>query len=221
MIVATAADCKKGFYSALERKLRQSGISLIFGDIRPFSWRKMILWEQEIAEAHSSELVVFVDAWDFLFLGSRDDLFEVVAPHTLLFHSDSCCWPQPQKMDDYPAATLTQRWRYVNGTGPAGQGSIIADAISYGMARFPIVGDESSIFADNDQRFWTDVYLSGLGDVDVNCKLSQSMQGAESAVVIEGSRVRNTITGSRPQFLHANGGSLMQSSDFIKRLLCA
>jgi hypothetical protein len=96
-----------------------------------------------------------------------------------------------------------------------GRGGAIADLIDYGMARFPIRGNESSIFADNDQRFWTDVYLAMHADhavdvaLDTHCLLSVALNaiGDASNFDIVGRRAVVYPMGTMPAFVHANGAS--------------
>ena len=217
LIVAAAADCKKGYYPLLERSLRKQGIQFVFGLIKPFSWRKMILWEKQIAEVYASDTVVFVDAWDFLFTGYAWELEEIVRAQSILFHSEARCWPEPHKADLYPPCATP--FRYVNGTGPAGLGAAISDAISYGMARFPIYNDESSMFADCDQRFWTDVFLAGIGTVDTQCKLSVSLNAVGPEDFTIANRRLRLTSGVMPVFVHANGASKTRYADMLDGLI--
>jgi hypothetical protein len=213
MLVACAADCRKDFTDDLERQVLAAGMEFLFEELRPFTWRKMIEWERHVGRAHTGSPVCFVDAWDFLLLGNQHELEALAAQQDVLFHSDAHCWPEPHKADLYPPSRSP--YRYVNGTGPLGWGGAIADLIDYGMARFPIRGDESSIFADNDQRFWTDVYLAAQGGqehrvaVDIHCQLSVALNavGDRTNFNIVGKRALVYPMGTMPVFVHANGAS--------------
>ena len=122
-------------------------------------------------------------------------------------------WPEPHKADAYTAAedlmgvTPPTRNRFVNGTGPCGFGYEIERAISYGIREWPIRGIQSSIFADNDQRFWTDCFLAGFGAIDYHSKLSVSLNAVERSefAILEHRLVLNS--GITPAFVHANGAS--------------
>jgi hypothetical protein len=204
LVIACAADCKKGFYETLREKAGREAYFL-FHEIKPFSWAAMLEWELDVARAHRNDIVCFVDAWDFIMQGTTKNIVAALGTSDLLFHSEATCWPEPHKADAYPPSPTPNR--FVNGTGPCGYGQSIADAITYGLREFPIRGRESSIFADNDQRFWTDVFLSGRGRVDYRCELSVSLNAVERSefAILDHHLVLNS--GVTPAFVHANGAS--------------
>lgn len=218
MIVASAADTQKGYYHHLKTQVKRQRIPFIFEELRPFSWRRLLLWEQDFAKRHPTETIVFVDAWDFLMVGTREELEAITGGVDILYHAEARCWPEPHKLDFYPPSPTP--YRFVNGTGPAGRGEAIADAISYGMAHFPITGDESSIFADNDQRFFTDLFLRGFGQIDYFSRLSVQLNavGLEE-FHIERKRLHLLPTDSHPIFIHLNGASKHTHGDTIDALL--
>lgn len=215
MIVACGADNFSGFHDVLKRQVLDAGITFHTRQFNVFTWRGMVEWELELAKSlPADEVLCFVDANDFLFQGSPEAM-HTLAQDGLVFHSEAACWPEPQKRDDYPPCST--RFRFVNGTGPLGPAGAIAEAIEYGIAHFPIRGWEKDMAADNDQRFWTDVYLSGRGTVDNYCELSVSLNAVprsdftiqEKKLILTqmGTGSRETHTWIRPQFVHANGYS--------------
>jgi len=217
MLIACAADTRKGYYDSLQAQVIAAGIDFIFQEIKPFSWRKLVLWEYALAASYPNALIAFCDAWDMLYFGSRREFEDVVGAQPLLFHADPQCWPDSRKGElyppDRPLRAVNSRWKYVNGTGPAGTGAAIVKAIKYGLDNFPILDDSADVHdtsKDNDQRFYTDVYLAGYGDLDVTCKLSQSLVAVGSGeLALRDGRLLNRVTGSRPLFAHANGASAM------------
>jgi hypothetical protein len=215
MLVAAAADCNKGHLNRLRESLGRDGIHFLFEGIKPFSWAAMIEWEHSVARKFSSDIVCFVDAWDFIYQGQ--DIAFLLGDSDILFHSDAHCWPEPHKADLYPQ--VTSKFRYVNGTGPLGRGEAIAEAIRYGIDNFPIRGREASIFADNDQRFWTDVFLSGIGKIDYDCKLSAPMNCIDEGEFTIVERRLRLNTGVTPAFVHINGGSFYRSDALLRQLL--
>jgi hypothetical protein len=211
-LIAVAGDCQKGYFSSLVTQAHDAGIDLLWMELKPFSWRKLIMWERDVARQYPSNLIAFADAWDMLFLGTKGEFEDVIGAQPLLFHSEKVCWPDSRKAQFYP--DTDSPWRYVNGTGPAGLGDAISAAIDYGMSHFPITneyGGVSDATQDNDQRFWTDVYLSGVGKLDTDCRLSQSLVDlATGDLAVKDRRIVNKITGAKPLFLHANGAAAMQ-----------
>jgi hypothetical protein len=215
LIIATAADCKKGFYDRLEAKASKEA-KFIYEKLSPFSWAGMVEWEYAVAAQYPRDTICFVDTWDFIMQGSAQDVIEALGGSYLLFHSEATCWPEPHKADLFPESPT--KARYLNGTGPCGTGEAIAEAISHGMRNFPIRGREASIFADNDQRFWTDVFLSGWGRIDYYQALSVSMNATDfdEFKIVERKLVLNT--GITPAFVHANGASRGKYADILEAI---
>lgn len=212
MIVACAADKRSGYFWDLEKAVHEVGLDFHYEKLAPFSWAGMLEWELDFCRNTPYKQVCFVDANDFLMLGSATELEALLSEQDVLLHSDAHCWPEPHKADFYPPST--SKYRYVNGTGPAGSTAAIADLIEYGQYAFPIRGRESSIFADNDQRFWTDIYLSNYWvgkhyvSLDTECRLTLPLNctGKDDFNIV-GRRVITYPGGSMPIFLHANGAS--------------
>lgn len=225
MIVATyASPLIKGYFEALSEKLRREGILFIAAEPTKFSWSALVKWELDMARAHPDEVLCFVDAWDFIMQGTREDLEMLAAKQDLLFHSDAHCFPEPHKADWYPPAPT--QFRYINGTAPIGKGHVIAKAIEFGMSYFPIRGEESSIYADNDQRFWTDVYLEN-GPwthrnyrIDHYCQLSVSLNSLDSCTFeIKDKKLIVQPIGVTPIFVHANGAAMKKYAKDLEVLL--
>lgn len=212
LLIATAADCTKGYYESLKEQVVAAGVDFIYQPIKPFSWRKLIQWELAVARTYPKALIAFCDTWDMLYFGSRKEFEAIVGAQPLLFHAEKLCWPHHEKAVEYPYCPTP--WKYVNGTGPAGVGEKIAEAIEFGLAQFPIVGDAGDLHTtpppDNDQRFYTDIYLSGFGDLDTKCRLSQSLVDVKTGELsVQDGRLVNKVTGSKPLFVHANGATTM------------
>lgn len=219
--IACAADFNHtgGYFRTLQRQIRERGLWFHFQEISPFSWAALVEWELAYCRQHPGERVVFVDTEDFLMLGSAEELEAATAAQPLLFHAEARCWPEAWKADLYPKTGAASLYRYVNGTGPAGSCDAIAEAIEWGLANCPIRGREASIFADNDQRFFTDVYLSGRGAVDDRQLLSVQMNAlGEHDFEITNGRLIVKATGTKPVFLHLNGASRRTCAELVQRL---
>lgn len=220
MIIAVTADQIKGHFNLLKDKVEREGITFLFEPMtKKFSWARLVEWELGVARRYPDEFIVFVDAWDFIMLGKRFELERIASGHKLLYHSETKCWPEPHKADYYPALQHPTSFKYVNGTGPAGMGWYMQEALEYGIKYFPIRGHESSVFADNDQRFFTDLYLAGYGDIDSGCDLSVSLNSIDSSKYeIVGDRIYVPETGSRPVFVHLNGAAFYTSDKVLRQL---
>lgn len=226
LLIATAATELKGYFPILKEQVVAAGIDFLYQPLQPpFSWLKLIDWEYTLAKSYPDALIAFCDTWDMLYFGSRKEFEAVVGAQPLLFHTDKQCWPHADKAARYPASPSP--WRYVNGTGPAGTGRAIAEAIEYGMETAPITAETtgSDVYdtsKDNDQRFYTDIYLSGRGALDTDCRLSQSLVDVQAGeLAVRGGRLFNKVTQTTPLFVHANGAQSMIGHKGLMDLLSA
>lgn len=219
LLVACASDAahKSGYFDTLSAQLETAGLSLIWEPVDPFSWAALLRWERDFCRRHPGRRAVFVDSADFLFVGTAIELDAIVPDHTLLYHGEARCWPEPNLADFYPPTHGP--YPFVNGTGPAGLTDAIAETIDHIERNYPIRGEESSIFADNDQRAFTRAYLDGFGVVDEHGRLSVQMNAVDPAAVRIVDRRLVLPSGIRPQFVHLNGASKHTVGPLIERLI--
>ncbi len=199
---------------ALERSLYRKEVPFFFTmENLAWNWNRKILWELETVQRNPGDTFVFIDALDFLFVGERAELESIAASNPLLFSCDcgSAPFPNPSLAEFYDKRRLRMTpWAYLNGSGPTGSGTAIAEAINFGMEHFPPVKR-----LDTDQLFWSKVYLAGYGELDQQCELTQALYDMDQPdncwitpnLGYKDGRVINLLTDSRPQFLHASGQS--------------
>ena len=219
LLAVTWADSKhlRGFYTILCEQFKRQGIELLYEPLEPFSWNRMVRAELDFCRKHPGKRIVGVDAEDFLFLGTAEELDSVVPEDTILYHAEAACWPEPHLADLYPPCPTPNR--YVNGTTPCGSTDALAAAIEWGLKHCPIRGDSGSIFADNDQRFFTHTYLNSYGIVDYDCCLSVQLNAVEPEdFSVVGKRIV-LKSGITPIFAHANGASKFRYADVLERLV--
>ena len=180
----------------------------------PFKWGNVIDFELRQARRYPDDTLIFTDAYDFLFVGDPDEVDEIASRQDLLLQTIPCCWPDASKASIYDSRNPgeTSRWKYVSGCGSIGKGHAIQGAIEYGLDRYPIadpIDDGRHLWEqDTNDRFWTDLYLDGLGKLDTKCEMTQNLYGAKPGELeIRNGRLHNLVTGSRPQFIHAAGGT--------------
>jgi hypothetical protein len=214
-VVVWTSNSRSRYQPILEEQLKAESIPYYWNRVRNFSWKVRSEFRMEYCKDHPDTPIVFVDAWDTLFLGTRDELRDVVGPEKRLLHAQSTCYPHPEKASRYPEAS--SRWKYVNGGCIAGRGREILEAYEYGWKHFPILTDSHT--EDDDQRFLTDVYLAGIGKLDSDCRLNwcvYDLKPGELKITADlqrgtynshGGRVINTVTGSTPLFIHMAGHS--------------
>lgn len=166
-----------------------------------WSWRIWLDWQMDRCRAYPGDSLVFVDAYDTLFVGDPDELKGIVRVKPLVHASNKSCWPLKIREPLYPR--LPGPWKYLNSCGPAGYGSEILRALEYGMKHFPC--PHPLLKTDNDQRFWTDVFLSGFGAIDWKCEIWQDLYMlTPNDLATEGGRLVNLVHKTRPQFIHAS-----------------
>lgn len=182
-----------------------------------WNWGRKIDYQHKVACEDPEELLMFVDLWDMIFVGDPEELeAQIAALPRAMVPSGTKCWPEEEKTplfaERYPE--ITSPWRFVNGAGTIGRGDHIREAIEFGLSRYPVrppvpgtpLHDHK--INDNDQRFWTDVYLDGRVDNDHQCMFVQQIIGLEPGQAqYNDKRLVNTVTGTRPQFIHASGHS--------------
>jgi len=189
-------------YIALEKSLIRKGMKFFhYMESLPWRWMRTVEWEMEVCRAHPKDHFIFVDTFDYLFVGEKDIVASILLKQDLLFSCDAGDEPYPSKhLAMYWGMGGGSKWIWINGVGPSGKGEAICDSIRYGQTHFEIADSET------DQTFWSNVYLDGWGLADRNCELTQTLLHAkEGELGIKDGRFHNHVTGSDPQFLHASG----------------
>lgn len=206
---------KSGLQETLEAQLAAQGIEYLPVVEPSFSWKSRALRTLEVAKAHPDRLLLFLDAWDTIMLGTKAELMNLGLERGITFAASRLCWPDEKRYVDYnnrQAFQLMSPWRYLNSNPMTGLGSSIASAMEYGWQRWPIVGDSADTrVADGDvcERFYTHLYLDTDFDIslDTECRVSQIfLCSTPGDLAVANRRIYNTRTHSWPIFLHANGG---------------
>jgi hypothetical protein len=203
-----------GLQDKLEAKLVKERIPVIQHSIVDFSWRRRMLESVKIAWDNPEHLLLFLDAWDVMMLGSRDEL-EALAPELedgVTFAAQKTCWPDHTREKEYPKANSP--WRFINSNPMAGLGRNIATALEWGWARWPIKTNTNSVEEyDVDERFLTNLYLSEGRErfnikLDTECRLNQTyLASVPGDLWMADGRITNLIHGTKPIFVHFNGRS--------------
>lgn len=217
-LVVLIYNKKGGYQTYLEQQLADAKIERHDMVIDPFSWRTQLIATRDAGLKFPYRLLLVIDAWDQVLLGSKRDLTKH-AESALLGHVTLAgaknCWPDDRKADYLrrrgPEASP---WQYINNSPLAGLGRDIAASIDWGLANIAWHGNSDTV---NDpakevpERFWTRLYLDGPSDlhlrIDTQCELNQIGVGLEEGeVLIKRGRIYNTVTETWPIFLHLNGG---------------
>ncbi|XP_062297590.1 procollagen-lysine,2-oxoglutarate 5-dioxygenase 2 isoform X1 [Scomber scombrus] len=160
--------------------------------------------------ADQEDLVVLsVDSYDLIFAGGPEEIlrkFQQVN-HKVLFAAEGLIWPDKRLADKYPSVRSGKR--YLNSGG----------IIGYAPYINKIVTQWNLHDNDDDQLFYTKVYLDPLKRESLNmtldhkCQIFQNLNGAADEVLLKFGtdrvRVRNTAYDSLPVVVHGNGNTKM------------
>ena len=199
-----------GQQNRLERQLADQKIPLLQYTIPDFSWRRRTLASLDIARNYPDRVLLFLDAWDTLLLGTREEIEALPLDEGVTFAAQKFCWPDEAREPEYPKHNSP--WRFINSNPMVGRGESIAAALSWGWERFPLTGDTNSCEDyDVDERFLTNLYLSEARckfniKLDTKCELNQIfLASVPGDLWLENGRLFNMIHGTCPIFVHFNG----------------
>ncbi|XP_053198466.1 procollagen-lysine,2-oxoglutarate 5-dioxygenase 2 isoform X2 [Scomber japonicus] len=160
--------------------------------------------------ADQEDLVVLsVDSYDLIFAGGPEEILRKFqqAHHKVLFAAEGLIWPDKRLADKYPSVRSGKR--YLNSGG----------IIGYAPYINKIVTQWNLHDNDDDQLFYTKVYLDPLKRESLNmtldhkCQIFQNLNGAADEVLLKFGtdrvRVRNTAYDSLPVVVHGNGNTKM------------
>lgn len=144
--------------------------------------------------------LVFSDAFDVQFYGSKADVLAKVPINEVLLAGERNCYPDPSLASDMPGNTA---WRFVNGGLMAGTPTTIRLFLS-SIAAHPLFNAKLM-----NQEFYN--RLKHLGQlpakVDESTNLFYCLYHEQVELQSDHGLPLNTVCQSRPQFIHANGGS--------------
>jgi len=202
-----------GLQDRLEQRFYEERIPFLSQAIVDFSWKRRIDESIEIALCHPDTFLIFLDAWDTMFLGTRKEIEAISLTDYVTFAAQKYCWPDETRKTEYDAIQENPGpWRYINSNPMAGKGWMIASALLYGRNHFPLAHHTNDVTKyDVDERLLTSLYLSEARErynirLDTNCELNQTFLGSHPGELwLEDGRVRNTIHNTKPVFVHFNG----------------
>ncbi|XP_023182462.1 procollagen-lysine,2-oxoglutarate 5-dioxygenase 2 isoform X2 [Xiphophorus maculatus] len=159
--------------------------------------------------AQEDLVILFVDSYDLIFAGGPEEILRKFqqANHKVLFAAEGLIWPDKRLADKYPLVRSGKR--YLNSGG----------IIGYAPYVHRIVSQWDLHDNDDDQLFYTKIYLDPLKRESLNmtldhkCQIFQNLNGAVDEVLLKFGtdrvRVRNTAYNSLPVVVHGNGNTKM------------
>ena len=206
-----------GHQKQLEHQLMMQGIPIIDFVDPDFSWRRRMMMNMEIAAQNPEDLLLFLDAWDTLLLGTREEIFNLRLDKGVTFAAQKLCWPDFSLEGAYKKKNPREGspWRYINSNPMAGLGKNVYRALDWGWKRFPLKTDTVMMQAEDVcERFLAKLYLRaprrfGL-KLDTECRMSQVYRKSlPGDLYLDGDRIINMIHRTKPIFLHANGRTIV------------
>jgi hypothetical protein len=213
--------------TALRASAARQGIALtVFGvgETCATSYeRKAVRFKADVeAQAGRYDYVLYTDASDSVFLGPLPELFEKyrASRAALLLSAEVTCWPFPELAEDF---FERGRFRFPNAGGFIGR----TDALLDGLGRLlrlaagaPYANHLTSTRV-SDQGAWSYALAKGavVAGLDWRCDVFQTTAGVEDGLLaVEGGRVVNRLTGTRPSVLHFNGSDKRSMPAFLCKL---
>lgn len=156
------------------------------------------------SEVEDDELVLFVDAFDVLVLGGREEVvskFEALEreqKRSLFFNAERVCFPDFPDIctEDYPVSP-NSRYRYLNSGAFIGRGAAL---------RAMLADPVNNTMPGSDQAFYQRYFRHNTDKVglDTGCSLLCATQGIGGSWGVElvGERLQNHITGTIPAVVH-------------------
>ena len=144
---------------------------------------------------------MFVDAYDTYFLDNMKKVEEVYRNNwndKIVFSTEKACWPNPEKSILYPLCTSP--WQYLNSGGYMAPVATFLHFISHYK---PVE------YTDDDQAYYTDLFLSGGIELDSECRMWQSIAFEADGDFSYNGKLKNNFTSSEPIIIHGNGRTLM------------
>lgn len=171
-------------------------------------------------KSDDDRVVIFTDSYDVLFLASLEKIvakFETFEA-SILFGSESFCWPDPELKDKYPALE-GRGTRFLNSGLFMGYASKV-----YQMLKNPIKD------TDDDQLYYTKIYIDQQLREELNIKLDhtaalfQNMNGVEEQITLaldpdsKEAFLKNTEYTTTPLVVHGNGPSKITLNGYANYL---
>jgi len=143
--------------------------------------------------------VLFADAWDSLCMAGEVEIlakYNALAGSGVVISGEKNCYPESGLKQFYPHRRSP--WNFCNSGGFIGRKQDVLKALEWCC----------NVGLIDDQLCWSILYLSRSAplQVDEGCQIFQTMNRQMSGEFrIDGDRVQNTVTGTRPCVVHWPG----------------
>ncbi|XP_028923971.1 procollagen-lysine,2-oxoglutarate 5-dioxygenase 2 isoform X2 [Ornithorhynchus anatinus] len=178
--------------------------------------QKVRLLKEAMEEYADQEdlIVMFTECYDVIFAGGPEELLRKFQKinHKVVFAADGLLWPDKRLADKYPIVHIGKR--FLNSGG----------FIGYGPSVNQIVQQWNLQDSDDDQLFYTKIYIDSIKRKAINitldhkCRIFQNLNGAIDEVLLkfENGKVRakNSFYETLPVAINGNGPTKNQLNYF-------
>lgn len=198
--VVSACSMRAGLVQIYEKQLFDAGIGFYLSEEKLKYLGDLVdFWKKSLDMHGDAETVVFTDAWDVLFYGTAQEVHDKIPEDKVLLAAERNCWPDSYLADEIAGSTP---WRYPNGGFSAGRPEAFSKWIE-------AVENHPAYHRNFINQQW---YLHRCVDKSIEMTLDTKTELVYCMFMDSGemqfdTRPYNTITGTRPNFVHFNGQS--------------
>lgn len=205
----------KPYIVTYDTEISHPGVQRLLTSLRKWKWDFTILRDpqwlgfgrkfkrtvahcKELAERTDYTHVISIDARDFIAVGPPEEFTAPIVP--LLISTEKGCWPDSHLASEYPKCDTP--WKYAH------------SPFTIDLTRLELLHPEWLQDWEDDQRHVTKLFF-GIEErfvaLDYRGDVVQSvafcLPNWQDSFEINGDRISNKLTGSKPLLLHANGGT--------------
>ncbi len=206
-LLTVASQPVRGFSKFVESARRHGMEPVVLGSGQPYGGNTAKVRQVKDflkAEGACYSHIIFCDAYDVVFAGGFGDILSRFATFAspIIFSAEWYCWPDVSLEKVYPPSPT--RYRFLN------SGVWVGETVAVWEMFHRL---DTRLLQDRmcDQGLFTQLFLSGAAPIqlDYNCLIAQSLNGAVQDMQWDGKVIRNKTTGEAPLIFHGNGGADM------------
>ncbi len=180
-----------------------------YGVGKTYSGWKDIMLDQlmEAARNCPTSHILYTDSRDAFFLSGMDEITEkynAMSCPKLMLSSDCVGFGSYQAYYDKVPWDASKHFPFFQVGGKLAEARVLCEAIGWMLEKSK--GGEWRDMPGDNPPWWCNFMAERPGEltIDHNCEIFQTC--TTEALVVEGGRIRNTLTNSLPCILHFNGG---------------
>lgn len=218
LAVVTIISKDNGMLQMLSKQLREAKIDF-FVEVVPWPEENMLsfcaaenritLMEKIVEKLYEYKNIIFIDGWDTLFFGTKEELISKIPKNIVLMSAEKVCYPNVSLMEDIPDGGTP--WRYANGGGIAGTPANLIKFFKECKDNFNLM------HLGLDQELYNEILALNKNVkfiLDHNTQVFYNMIEDEGELINYNYRPLNKETDQLPNFIHFNGKC--DSKHFLK-----